>query len=183
MHLTRRFAIAMLTFAALIPPFAFAGQGQTGNAAPFGLELGNATYAQVKKAVSSATDAGTNAYSGGRMLRSDGSDLDVDGLQNVVFIFDKSDVLVGAVFTMNKDPKNMFKLLSTKYKVVSNHIDTFMNNGTARLEKGNSFIDIDAPHMSFEMKVSYVTKTLNAAFNKSVNDEASEKQKKKVNAL
>jgi hypothetical protein len=97
MRRMKALATAMLASVALATSMAFAEQEQPVNAAPLGMELGVATYAQVKQAIEGASDAGSNAYSGGRMLRSDGRGLDVEGLRNVVFIFDKSDVLVGAV--------------------------------------------------------------------------------------
>lgn len=156
------------------------------NATPLGLEVGTATYAQAQAALGKQValeQEGTNKYTGGRMVKADGAGLDIDGLHTVLLIFNKADVLEGVVLTMNKDPKGIYKALSQKYQTVSNRIDTFMNNGYATLQKGNSFIEIDAPHMSFEMEVRYVTKPLMDAYGQAVNSENAAKQQKKANAL
>lgn len=183
MHFIKSLTFVFLATVTLFPCLVSAAPAQSGNAAPFGLELGVANYSQVKKSITDVTDSGTNTYSGGRMLQANGEGLEVEGLKGVVFIFDKSDVLVGAVLTMAKDPKGMTKVLAGKYRQVSNNVDTLMNYGSARFEKGDSLIEINAPHLSFEMTVTYTTKALKAAFSKAVNDEAATKQKKKVNAL
>lgn len=157
-----------------------------GNAAPFGMEVGVATQAQVKASIgakSKLQDKGINKYTMGRMLGTDGAGLEVDGVQSVLFIFDKNDVLAGAILTMTKDPKGLYSMLSGKYKTVSNRIDNFMNFGYARLEKGDSWVEIDAPHLSFEMEVRYVTKALLAAFNQTSSQEEQTKQKNKASAL
>ncbi len=117
------------------------------------------------------------------MVSTDGSALGVEGVQSVLFIFDKSDVLAGVLVTMPKDPVGIFKTLSTKYKVVSNRIDSFMKYGSARLEKGASVVDIDAPHLSFSMEVRYMTKSFVAAHNRIVQEEAAAKERKKASAL
>lgn len=156
------------------------------NAAPFGLEVGAASYTQLKTQYGSNTnliDAGVNQFTHGRMVESDGSGFDVDGIHKILFVFDKSDVLSGVIITMPKDPAGTFKMLSGKYKPVTNKIDGFMNNGYAKLKKGNSFIEIDAPHMSFTMEVRYLTNDFMSSYLKSVNDENKEKQKKRATAL
>lgn len=63
---------------------------------------------------------------------------------------------------MKKSPVTVYKTLSGKYKTVSNKIDSFMNYGSARLVKGDSFIEIDAPHLSLSMEVRYLTKAFMA---------------------
>jgi len=60
------------------------------NPAPLGLELGVATFAQVKQALNTKTrltDAGTNAYSSGKMLKGDGTGLEIEGLSEITLIF------------------------------------------------------------------------------------------------
>ena len=181
MRLTNTLVVTL--FAALM---AFSARSFAANAAPFGLEIGVATIDQVKKEVGSKNrleKTGTNKFSQGAMYSTDGSGLDIDGLQSALFIFDPSNVLVGVVIKMNKDPKSMAKTFSTKYQVVSNRIDNFMNYGYARFQKGDSFIEIDAAHLSFDMEVRYVTKGLMAKFNQTSDDEETAKKQKKANAL
>jgi len=161
---------------------ASASRQQPQNAAPLGLELGYANLASVKEIIGNQTklvDAGNNLYSNGPMLESNGKGLDVDGLSSVLFIFDNNQILVGVVMTFPKNPKATYATLAKKYKPVMNKIDNFMNNGYARLSKGDSFIELDAPHLSFEMEVRYLTKKLMADFKqKSAGNEAKKKQKK-----
>jgi hypothetical protein len=160
-----------------------AAPATSGNAAPFGLEIGKATIADVKKLVPKHGDAGINNYSHGPQWETNGGEFDVEGLKHVTYIFDSSNVLVGVVLNFPKDPVGMMKTLTGKYKLISSRIDTFMNNGSARYEKGDSYIDINAPHMSFDMEVTYATKTLMNAFNKTVSDEAARKAERKKQAL
>ena len=156
------------------------------NAAPFGLEISVATLADVKKeigATSRLANKGVNKYTEGSMLSTAGEGLGIDGLKEVLFIFDKSERLAGVILTMPKDPKSMFRLLSGKYKVKTNRIDNFMNNGYARLDKGDSIIEIDAPHMSFDMEIRYVANSLMKLYNQTTNTESADKERRKSNAL
>lgn len=157
-----------------------------GNATPFGVEVGIASLAEVQKKIGSQTllrQKGINQYSNGKMLEGDGRDLDVEGVDKVTFIFDSSDILVGVLVSMQKDPKSLVKAFVGKYQIVSNRIDSFMNYGYAKFQKGESVIEIDAPHLSFSMEVRYLTKKFMAVFlQQSAADEAL-KQKKKANGL
>ena len=156
------------------------------NAAPLGLEVGYATLGGVKEKLGGLTqleEQGTNQYSGGMMLSSDGEGLGIDGLSKLLLLFDQSDVLVGVIMTMPKDPTGIYQKLSGKYKTAENHIDAFMNKGSARLEKGDSWVEIDAPHLSFEMSVLYMTKQLDSDFEKQSAEEENLKQQKLADKL
>jgi hypothetical protein len=156
------------------------------NASPLGLEVGVATLSQVQKQIGSQTELksiGINKFSGGKMLEADSDGLNVDGVKNVIFIFDPSDVLVGVLVTMPKDPKSLVAMFSSKYKLVNNRVDNFMNNGTAQFTKGDTVIDIDAPHLSFDMEVRYLSKRLREAFMKQSDAEAASKQKRNADSL
>lgn len=157
-----------------------------GNATPFGVEVGTATVSEVQKQIGSQTylrQTGVNQYSGGKMFEADGKGLDVDGVNKVTFIFDSADVLAGVLVSMPKDPKSLAKTFAGKYQTVSNRIDSFMNNGYAKFQKGGTVIEIDAPHLSFEMEVRYVTKKLMAAFLQQSSAEDVAKQKRKASSL
>lgn len=151
------------------------------NAAPYGFELGVATLSEVKNDLTNSRDEGTNPYSRGPMLRASGGG--VDGVQDVLFIFNPDQVLAGVVVTMNKDPVSTMKTLQKKYKMTSNHVDGFMNKGNADFVKGDSIIKLEAPHMSFTQTVSYLTKNLLASYMSSVRDEAAQRQRRKDSAL
>jgi hypothetical protein len=102
------------------------------NAAPLGVEIGFANVQGLKEKVGSVTslkEKGINSYSGGTMFESNGEGLGVEGLSNVLFIFDKNSVLAGVIMTLPKGAKDTFATLSKKYQTVDNKIDDFMNYG------------------------------------------------------
>lgn len=154
------------------------------NAAPLGLELGVATRAQVHKELGSRKklkDAGTNKYSQGPMLQSDGTGLDVEGLSEVTFIFDKSERLSGVLMTLPKGGldqasfNQVMNALAGKYKVVSRQVP-FVGDRLVRYEHGQSVVELDAPHLSFEMNLRYLTRQLQDDFRAQSAAEAQQKR-------
>lgn len=163
-----------------------AGVAVAANAVPFGFEVGVASEADVQKHFSNKGSwdlAGVNKFTQGKMYQVAKEALDVDGANSALFIFSPNGVLEGVVVGMAKDPKSLAKSFAGKYKPISNKIDNFMNYGYARYRKGDSFIEIDAPHLSFEMEVRYLTKSLADTFTRQVADEASAKKSKKESSL
>ena len=156
------------------------------NASPFGLEVGVATLSQVQKQIGDKTPltpTGINKYSAGKMFEIDGSGLTVEGVNAVTFIFDQAELLVGVIVSMPKNPKSLVKTFSGKYKVINNKVDNFMNYGTAQFSKGDTVIEIDAPHLSFAMEVRYMSKRLRDAFMQQCHAETAAKQKRKADSL
>lgn len=153
------------------------------NAAPFGQELGLSTYAQVKQQIGSKTslsNAGTNKFSGGKMLQGDGDGLGIEGLSGVTFIFDRTDKLVGVLMTLPKESfKPTLKALSAKYQLVSSEVP-FVGNASAKLKLGDSVVELSAPHMSFTMEVLYLTNSLKQAFQQQSSNERAAKDKKQA---
>lgn len=162
---------------------AFSNLALAANAAPFGQELGVATYAQVKQQVGGKTDladAGTNKFSGGKMLRGDGKGLGIEGLSEVTFIFDRTDKLAGVIMNLPKESfKPTLKTLATKYTLVSSEVP-FVGNASARLKQGDSMIELNAPHMSFTMEVLYLTNGLKQAFQQQSSNERAAKEKRQA---
>jgi hypothetical protein len=136
------------------------------NAAPLGMEIGVATYAQVKERIGKLTaleETGTNKYSGGQMLAGKGQGLEVEGLKDITFIFDRAGSLQGVLMTLEKSFRATYEKLRKKYKVTSQRIP-FVGDAEARFAAGDSVIVLDAPHMSFEMTLSYLSQTFLASF-------------------
>lgn len=151
------------------------------NAAPLGLEVGYANLAGVKQklgGIASLNNTGSNMHSGGVMLESNGQGLGVEGLSHVLLVFDKNETLIAVVMRMRKDLNATYRKLADKYKTVNRNIDEFMGNGNAKLEKGDSWIVVDAPHLSFDMEVIYSKKD----FMETVNRNNAEAQSKKEQA-
>src|SRR6185295_1988873 len=108
--------------------------GNAGNAVPLGVEIGVATYDQVKGRIGKSTalaDAGLNKFTGGKMLSGNGEGLDVAGLKELTFIFDRQGVLQGVLFTMEKNFRPTYEMLKKKYKLVSQRIP-FVGDSNAR---------------------------------------------------
>lgn len=162
---------------------AFSNLAFATNAAPFGQELGVATYAQVKQQLSGKThlaDAGTNKFSSGKMLQGEGDGLGIDGLSEVTFIFDRTDKLAGVLMTLPKESfKSTLKALSAKYALVSSEVP-FVGNASAKLKQGDSVIELNAPHLSFTMEVMYLTNGLKQAFQRQSSSERAVKEKRQA---
>ena len=142
-------------------------RGEPQNVAPLGVEVGYANLEGVKAKFAPLTkleNSGINLYSGGPMLVSNGEGVGLDGLTELLFIFDKDDVLSAVMMTLPKNPTDVFGKLAGKYQVVENRIDKFMNYGTAKLAKGDTIVKIEAAHLSFEMSVTYMTKQFASEF-------------------
>lgn len=162
---------------------AFSNIALAANAAPLGLELGVATYAQVKQQVggkTSLSDAGTNKYSGGKMLKGNGDGLGIDGLSELTFVFDSSDKLAAVLMTLPKDSfQQTLNALSKKYKLVEKQVP-FVGNASAKLQQGDSVIEMSAPHLSFEMSVQYLTKSLKQSYTQQASNERAVKEKRQA---
>jgi len=167
------FLVVMVCVAMSNPAFA-------NNAAPLGLELGVATYTQVKQKVgdkTSLSDEGINKYSGGKMLKSNGGGLGIEGLSDITFIFDQSEKLAAVLMTLPKDSfSKTLNALSGKYKLLEKNVP-FVGNASAKLQQGDSVIDLNAPHMSFEMSVNYMTRSLEKSFIQQSTSERTAKEK------
>lgn len=144
------------------------------NATALGLEVGYANFDGVKEKLRDQfnliTD-GENRFSGGQTLTADASNSNVDGLRDIYFIFDQNKVLSGVIMHMDKNPRSMANQLREKYNLISYEINDFLNYGDARFQKGKTFIDIESSHLSFDMKVIYLTKALSQTFEKITKDE------------
>ena len=171
--------MVLLMLGALI----FSGNALAINAVPFGLELGIATYAQVKQDIggkTSLSDGGMNKYSGGKMLQGNGEGLGIEGLSELTFIFDQSDKLAAVLMTLPKDSfQKTLSALSAKYKLVAKEVP-FVGDASAKFQQGDSVIEVSSPHMSFEMTVSYMTRELKKAFTQQAGSERATKEKRQA---
>lgn len=148
-----------------------------------GFEIGVSTTDQVKAALAKQTkvnDAGVNKYTAGPMLKTDGSSYEIEGLNEVLYIFDDQKKLAGVFMDMNKARFDaVFQALSGKYKVSSQQ-RPFVGDQFARFKTQDSIIEIDAPHMSFQMEVRYVRNDLMQKFNSQSAAEADSKKKREA---
>jgi hypothetical protein len=165
-----RVIIALL---ALIPAAAFA------QVEVLGFEIGVATPADVKKQLAKQTrvmDAGTNRFSSGPMLRTDGAGYDIESLTNVLYIFDGDQKLAAVIMTLGKHRFNdIFGIVSSKYKVRAQQ-RPFVGDQYARLAAPNTVIELDAPHLGFSLEVRYIRQDLFERFNSQARQETQQKR-------
>jgi hypothetical protein len=144
-----------------------------------GFEVGVSTVTQVKQALlskGSVADNGMNKWSGGPMFTTDGSLYNIEGISNVLYIFDNQQKLAGVILTMGKnhfDP--VFDVLAKKYPVVSQE-RPFVGNHYARFKAPDAIVEVVAPHMSFDMEVRYLRNDLLNRFTSQSNAEANAKK-------
>ncbi|MEI8295084.1 MAG: hypothetical protein WCG04_00995 [Alphaproteobacteria bacterium] len=147
-----------------------------GNVAPFGLELNKATmkdleskYDILKK--SKKKDNVTFAAISPRLLA-------LKDLKEASFVFDGRDVLQAVILKMGKYKFNeMYDILSEKYQLTRKDIP-FIGDKVAYFSQDDSKIILEAPHMSFDLEVTYVTN----AFLKESNDKQKDQKKSDLDA-
>ncbi len=150
---------------------AFAGN----NAAPLGFELGTATRTEIQAGLGEKVELvekGISKFSGGVILEGPGDGLGTEHLQRVAFIFDAQQRLAAVELQFPKGFGNatttqVADVLQRNYGQVRRNIPA-VGDASARYSKGSSVIDLDAPHMSFDFTVAYMTE----AFEKAVRESA-----------
>lgn len=141
-------------------------------ATPFGLVPGKTTLAEVQTGIAERTtlrQAGVSAVVGGPILKGDGAGLEFPDLQGISLIFDETNVLQYVQLTLPKgglgNPMfvRMDGQLSKKYRR-TRHVAPFVGNQSAVYQSDNVEIQLDAPHLSFELTVAYLTPVFKKAF-------------------
>lgn len=145
-----------------------------------GFEIGTSTVQQVKSQLvkqTSIEDEGTNKYTGGVQFKTDGGGYGIDSLTEVVYIFDRDDKLAGVLMDMGKFRfDDIFETLAAKYKVTAKQ-RPFVGNMSARFKPKGVTIELDAPHLGFNMNASYIRDDLYEQFH---SESARESQQKKA---
>ncbi len=123
-----------------------------------GAELGVSTPESVKASLSGGAtveNTGTNRYSGGPMLRADGASFDIEGLNSVLYVFDEQNRLAGVVMAMSKYRfESVLDHLQKKYETTTVQ-RAIVGTQFARLKTDDGSIELNSPHMSYEMSVLY----------------------------
>ncbi len=78
--------------------------------------------------------------------------------------------------------KKTLATLSGKYKLVEKRAP-FVGDSYAKFRQGDSIVGLDAPHLSFNMSLRYLTNELQASFNRQAEAEKPEKQRKRASQL
>lgn len=146
-----------------------------------GFELGVSNVDQViaeLAKLSKIEESATSGITGGAYIRTGSTGYDIDGLNGVAYIFDKKNVLGAIIITMNKNRfESIYDAVSRKYRLESEQ-RPYVGNQFARFKSGSDFIELDAPHLSFEMDVTYMRSDIKSMLLKKVADEALRKKKR-----
>lgn len=143
------------------------------------VEVGVSTIEQVRKIASAAgkvQDVGINSWTKGQSLLVQQGNYGIEGLQSVQYIFDASGKLACVLMTMGKTRfGDIFDLLASKYKLVK-QARPFVGDQYAQFSVPDAIIEISAPHMGFQMEVSYMTPVFVKAWQDGVKNQDRQKR-------
>jgi len=143
-----------------------------------GFTLGKTDYKTITKQAPSLKNGGINKYSNGKMLKGMSPQFNIQGLKNTIFIFDKKDKLAVIMMTFNKNQfDTVFGYLKSKYPLKSKRIP-FVGNKNVVFKKDGITIEVNAPHMSFDMEVMYSTDSFDKAYQRSQRIEQQQKNQR-----
>jgi hypothetical protein len=149
---------------------------------PFGMEINKSTYEEIRNKYS-GTNCGINKYSNGKMYKINCCQIEVDGIKEIVAIFDKNDKLMAITAVFNKTEYNsLVNSLSNKYQLMFKK-DAFVGSKVSRFQSDNTLIEIKAPHMSFSLTLAYMHKSFEELFLYQVNKDFKQKKQKEKNLL
>lgn len=147
------------------------------NPSPFGIEIGITKLEQLKNKYRCFNN-GINKYSKGPMCNLDISQLNIHGLKEAFVIADRKGTIVALLLTFPKYKfDELFNTLSSKYTLLYKEIP-FVGNKYAKFKSGNTIIQLDAPHLSFDLTLAY---TLDTFLNEYYKAKEEEKKAKKRN--
>ena len=111
------------------------------------------------------------------MFRLSRSEIALDGLsKDVVFIFNQDESLAGVSMSFDKQKFDELNAqLKKKYKKVIKSVIPFVGNKLVKYKDGNSVVELNAPHLSFEMELTY----LSDDFIKTMNNQLQQQEKAK----
>ena len=131
-----------------------------------GFTLGKTNYKTVSEQAPSLKDIGINKYSQGKMLKGMSHRFKIQGLKETLFIFDKQEKLALMMMTFNKNQFNsVVGYLKSKYPLKTKRMP-FVGNKNVTFKKDGINIEVNAPHMSFDMTVVYSTDHFDKAYQK-----------------
>lgn len=148
----------------------------------FGMELGKTTETQLKEK-HKLNHTGTNKYTDGNMYSVPISGIDFSGLKKVTTIFNKNGKLVAVLTTLPKSKYDYLKkTLDGKYKL-TNEKKAFVGDKSSTYRNGSTEVTLEAPHMSFNMTMNYITDELSNAYNEKSEMERQKKRDKEASQL
>jgi len=153
---------------------------------PFGLSVGTTSLDEARAQLSAQTRLealGENRWTNGPMFKSSGAGLGLNGLQEALFIFDTDATLAGVILYLNKNRYQDFKgMLSEQYQLISDQAP-FVGNQLATFRQDDVTIEAEAPHMSFQMEIRYLHRSLIEAYNQGSQREQQEQRRQESSQL
>ncbi len=114
---------------------------QAADVSPLGQTIGKSTIANLKSAGCPVVDKGVNLYTNGKMFAADPKCYEVEGLLNVIFVYNPSQVLEGVLLATKKRLFDSFnKSLSEKYKNKTAESIPFVGDKGAKWVEGDVII-------------------------------------------
>lgn len=133
-----------------------------------GVEIGVSTLDQVRAGLAKQTkvmSGGINKYSAGEMLETEGDSYEIEGLGHVTYIFDSQKKLAAVLMSMDKNRFDaVAEAIGRKHKMSAQQ-RPFVGNQFARFKAPDAVIELNAPHLSFQMEVRYIRNDLMQKFN------------------
>lgn len=146
------------------------------------MKLGKTTESELSD-MYNVTHTGINRYSDGSMYAIPTSAINFEGLKNVTAIFDTDSTLVAVLTEFHKNKFNyLYETLNKKYQRISQTIP-HVGNKKAEHRDGGTIITLDAPHMSFQMSMSYARADFIEKFKQQSAAEKRQKQKNEASKL
>lgn len=146
---------------------------------PFNLQIGHVTLENAKNHYK-LIEEGVNKWTGGLMFNiSPISQVDFEGVNEITLIFDQMNVLQGVVAKFHKgDFYSLKELLENKYHTTDVDIKR-VGDKFIRFRGANGSVSLDAPHMSHNLSLNFFTDEFENNKKQVIQEEKSEKIRKK----
>ena len=148
-------------------------------AAPLGIEPGKSTLKEVEAKHKIISKSCNNNIKAECEYRISPSKLPLIEAKTISFYCNSEEIVRAVVITANKsDFKGLFESLSKKY-ILKEKIMPFVGDKSAVFQADNNvFVILDAPHMSFEIELIYITQE---QYNMVIEDIKEDQRNKKKN--
>ena len=150
---------------------------------PFGLSVHASTPEQLHERFPGAASKGINRWSQGPMFEVPGHRLPLEGARDALFIFSADERLDAVVITMNKNRFNAVRgLLDERYRQTRAQVP-FVGDAFVAWREQDVIIELDSPHLGFQMTLSYKSSEFVARFEAGRRAEAEARRQREADQL
>ena len=150
---------------------------------PFGLVLGQSSPSVLADRFPSASHRGISTWTRGALYQVPGSELPLQGAKHAVFVFDLDEQLDAAFITIEKRRfHEVMRLLDGQYRRLSASVP-HVGNRHVKWEADDIVIELDAPHLSFEMELQYQTKQFLEQFERGQAEQREQQRQREAEQL